>query len=66
MFYGEDIFSDVQKALSVKEIKAIPDTSDFLEMGILPYLHLVLFFSPPALRLTPHEASLCLVPAMPG
>ena len=66
MFFCKDIFGDVSKALAVKEIQAIPDTSNFLETGILPYLRLVLFFSPPALRLTPHELPPWLVPARPG
>ncbi len=55
MFFCKYIFWDVPKALSVKEIKAIPDNSNFLEMGIFLYLRLVLFLWPPALRLPPYE-----------
>lgn len=52
MFFCKDIFSQTQKALSAKEVQAIPDTSNFWKTGILPYLRLVLFLSPPASRLT--------------
>ena len=47
MFSCKDIFGDVPKALPVKEIKAIQDTFNFLEPGILLYLRSVLFLSPP-------------------
>ncbi len=53
----KDTFGDVPKALPVKEIKTIPDTFNFLELGILLYLRLVLFLSPLALRLTPYGCS---------
>ena len=49
-----------------EKIQAIPDASDFSKTGIHPYLRLVLFFSPAALRLTLHELSPCLVPSIPG
>ena len=66
MFFCKDIFGNVPKALSVKEIQAIPDTFNLLETGILPYLHLVLFLSPYAFRLTLYEFLPCLVPARLG
>ena len=59
MLFFKDIFGDIPKALSVKEIKAIPDNYNFLETGILPYRRLVLFLSPLALRLPPYEFSPC-------
>lgn len=64
MFFCKDIFGDVPKALPVKGMKALPDTSNFLETGILPYFGLSLFLSPPALH--PTRVSSCLVTARPG
>jgi len=66
VFFCKDIFGDVPKVLASKGMKAILNKSNFLEMGILSYLRLVLFLAPPALRLTPHEFPPCLVPARPG
>ncbi len=63
MFFCKDIFGDVPKTLSAKRMKALPDTSNFLETGILPYFGLSLFLSPPALHLT--RVSPCLVTARP-
>ena len=51
MFFCKDTCGDVPKALSFKKIKANPDTSIFWETSILLYLQLILFLSPPALRL---------------
>jgi len=56
VFFCKDIFGDVPKALSVKGMKALLDTSNFLETGIFPYLRLVLFLSPHAARSTPHDS----------
>ncbi len=53
MFFCKDISGEVQKVLSAKDV--IQGTSNLLKTGIPPYLRLVLFLSPPALRLTPHE-----------
>ena len=66
MFFCKDMFRKVPKALSVKEIKDIPNKYNILETGSLPYLRLVLFLSAPVLRLTPHESFPGLVPALPG
>ncbi len=65
MFFYKGIFGDVPQSLSSKEEKAIPDKSNFMEMGIFLYFRLVFFLSPPALRHTPYEVSPCLVPARP-
>jgi len=64
-FPPKNIVGDVPTALLVKERQAILDTSNFLITGILPYLRLVRFLSPAALRLTLHGFSPCLVPALP-
>ncbi len=53
MFFCKDIFRDVPKALSVKEIKAIPGTSNFLKRAL--FRTFVLFFLI-ASRFTPHAS----------
>ncbi len=61
MFFCKDIVGDIPKAFPIKEIQAIQDTFNFLEIGILLYLRVILFLSPPALRFTPYEYSPPLV-----
>jgi len=61
----QDIFDDILKALSIKGMMVILNTSNFLEIGTLLPLRPG-FLSPPALRLTPPEVFPCLVPACPG
>ncbi len=57
MFFCKDIFGHLPKALSVKEIKAIPGTSNFLKRAL--FRTFVLFFliasrfTPPASRVFP-------------
>ncbi len=64
VFFCKDIFGDVLKALSIKGMMVILNTSNFFGNEHFFVLLSCSFFV--ALRLTLHEFSPCLVPARPG